>query len=123
MDVMSASLNQNMIDNIKPYWRDHQSVKGWSSMNYPTVMQNPLLKRRETKKEKEEQYERIKFSNLERPITGYQHTKDFHRPFSTNDGGETLMHKRKNMMYKDPSNGKLEVIDEAQLNDKGLPHI
>ena len=28
MDVMSASLNQNMIDNIKPYWRDHQSVKG-----------------------------------------------------------------------------------------------
>lgn len=28
MDVMSASLNQNMIDNIKPYWRDHQSNKG-----------------------------------------------------------------------------------------------
>ena len=43
-------------------------------MNYPTVMQNPLLKRRETKKEKEEQYDKIKFSNLERPITGYQHT-------------------------------------------------
>jgi hypothetical protein len=70
-DVMSASLNQCMIDNIKPYWRDHQSTKGWTSMNYPTVMQNPLLKRRQTKKEKEEQYEHIKFSNLERPITGY----------------------------------------------------
>ena len=28
MDVMSASLNKNMTDNIKPYWRDHQSVKG-----------------------------------------------------------------------------------------------
>lgn len=71
-----------MIDNINPYWRDHASCKGkfitdfnnsnfiyigWTSMNYPTVMQNPLLKRRETKKEKEEQQQRIKFSNMERP--------------------------------------------------------
>jgi hypothetical protein len=81
------------------------------------------LKRRETKKEKEEQYDRIKFSNLERPITGYQHTKDFHRPFSTKDGGETLINRRKNMMHGDPSGAKLDVVDEAQLNDKGLPHI
>ena len=49
-------------------------------MNYPTVMQNPLLKRRETKKEKEEQYERIKFSNLERPIPGINIQKTFIDP-------------------------------------------
>tara|TARA_B110000285_G_C15112041_1_gene611710 strand:- start:1739 stop:1858 length:120 start_codon:yes stop_codon:yes gene_type:complete len=27
------------------------------------------------------------------------------------------------MMHGDPSGAKLDVVDEAQLNDKGLPHI
>lgn len=81
------------------------------------------MKRRETKKEKEEQYEKIKFSNLERPITGYQHTKDFHRPFSTKDGGETLVKKR-TIYGGEPSaaGSKLDVINEVP-NDKGIPHI
>jgi len=34
-----------------------------------------------------------------------------------------LINKRKNMMHGDPSGAKLDVVDEAQLNDKGLPHI
>ena len=90
-------------------------------MNYPTVMQNPLLKRRETKKEKEEQYDKIKFSNLQRPITGYQPTQDFNRPFSTKDGGETLVKKR--TIHMEPTPGsKLDTINEVP-QDKGIPHI
>ena len=92
-------------------------------MNYPTVMQNPLLKRRETKKEKEEMQQRIKFSNMERPVTGNQLTKNFHRPFSTEKGGETLMHKRKNMMYRENSSENLPAEEADKMGDKGLPHI
>jgi len=92
-------------------------------MNYPTVMQNPLLKRRETKKEKEELQQKIKFSNMERPVTGHQLTKNFHRPFSTKEGGETLMHKRKAMMYKDNSTENLAAEEVDKIGDKGLPHI
>jgi hypothetical protein len=40
---------------------------------------------------------------MQRPVTGNQATDNFHRPFSTKEGGETLMHKRKTMMYKDTS--------------------
>lgn len=92
-------------------------------MNYPTVMQNPLLKRRETKKEKEELQQRIKFSNMERPVTGNQLTKNFHRPFSTEKGGETLMHKRKTMMYRETSAEDLPAEEADKMGDKGLPHI
>jgi hypothetical protein len=28
MDKMDNALNQNILDNIKPYWRDHPSTKG-----------------------------------------------------------------------------------------------
>lgn len=38
-----------------------------------------------------------KFSNLERPKTGYKHTDNFRRPFSTKDGGEQLMKRRLEM--------------------------
>ena len=58
-------------------------------MNYPKVMTNPLLKKRETQKEHKEQVERMKFSNMQRPISSYQY--EFARPFSTKSGGETLM--------------------------------
>jgi len=50
---MKQSLNLCVNNNIGPYWRDHQSVKGWCSMNYPTVLQNPLLKKQENKITKE----------------------------------------------------------------------
>jgi hypothetical protein len=80
-------------------------------MNYPTVLQNPLLKKRETKQEKAEREANVRFSNIERPISGYKHTDGFKRPFSTKEGGETLMHKRKELQMKvlkeDPSQASL----------------
>lgn len=76
-------------------------------MNYPSVMTNPLLKPRESQKEREKQKDEMKFNNMERPITGTENIKGFKRPFSTKDGGETLMHKRKQLQFramaKDPS--------------------
>ena len=57
MDIMSTALNKEIQSNITPYWRNHNSVKGktlfcnlsnfftgWTNMNYPTTMVNPLLK-------------------------------------------------------------------------------
>jgi hypothetical protein len=43
LDKMDKSLNTCILNNIRPSWRNHASVKGWTSMNYPTVMDNPLL--------------------------------------------------------------------------------
>ena len=45
MDKMSEALNKNMEKNIFPHWRNHQSMKGWSSMNYPSILKNPLIRR------------------------------------------------------------------------------
>lgn len=86
-------------------------------MNYPTVLQNPLLKKPETKEEKAKREADIResyprFSNIDRPISGYKHTDGFKRPFSTKEGGETLMHKRKELQAKvlkqDPSQASLD---------------
>ena len=104
-------------------------------MNYPTVMQNPLLAKQMTKKDKVQMQEKIKFDNMVRPISGYQHTDNFKRPLSTTQGGETLMHKRKelqeNAWAKDKplpvspeaakSKKKVEE-EEVKRGDKGLPH-
>jgi hypothetical protein len=57
-------------------------------MNYPKIIQNPLLK----KKGKQE-IAKFEFSNMKRPVSAFQ--EDYVRPFSTKEGGETLMHKRK----------------------------
>ena len=40
-------------------------------MNYPTVIKNPLLAKHMTKAEKTEMQEKIKFDNMQRPISGY----------------------------------------------------
>jgi hypothetical protein len=40
-------------------------------MNYPTVMQNPLLAKQMTKKDKVQMQEKIKFDNMVRPISSY----------------------------------------------------
>lgn len=91
-------------------------------MNYPTVLQNPLLKKRETKQEKEEREQQIRFSNMDRPISGYKHTDSFKRPFSTKEGGETLMHKRKELQMKalreDPSVANLTDVERMELFEK-----
>lgn len=105
-------------------------------MNYPTTLQNPLLKRRETKEEKEERERQVRFNNLDRPISGYKHTDHFKRPFSTKEGGETLMHKRKELQMKtlkeNPSAANLSEAEKhdlfmkqynEKLYDRGLPHI
>ena len=42
----------------------------------------------------------IKFDNMNRPQTGYMHTNNFKRPFSTKDGGDTLLAKRKELQSK-----------------------
>ena len=60
-------------------------------MNYPCVMANPLLQKKPTKEEQAEIHKTYHFDNMKRPVSCYQHTDNFHRPFSTKDGGETLM--------------------------------
>jgi len=74
MDGMSLSLNQCTADNIAPYWRDHQSLKGklpnepyltllgWCSMNYPTTVTDPRLKKHMPQSDKDA--EKSKLRNL-----------------------------------------------------------
>lgn len=69
-------------------------------MNYPTIIQNPLLQKKQTKQEKLEMEQMMVFDNMKRPISGYQPTRDLIRPFSTKDGGETLMQRRKELQVK-----------------------
>ena len=45
LDKMSEALNKNMEKNIFPHWRNHQSMKGWCSMNYPSILTNPTIRR------------------------------------------------------------------------------
>jgi hypothetical protein len=60
MDTMNEALHKNIEKNIFPHWRNHQSLKGkfyfihqfknlfckgWCSMNYPSIMTNPMLRR------------------------------------------------------------------------------
>ena len=91
-------------------------------MNYPTTLQNPLLKKRETKQEKEEREQQIRFTNTDRPISGYKHTDSFKRPFSTKEGGETLMHKRKELQMKaladNPSAANFTDLERRELFEK-----
>lgn len=91
-------------------------------MNYPTVLQNPLLKKRETKEDKERREQQIRFSNMDRPISGYKHTDSFKRPFSTKEGGETLMQKRRELQMKalleDPSVANLTEMERRELMEK-----
>ena len=37
-DKMNYNLNMCIEEKIAPYWRDHQSLKGWTTMNYPTTL-------------------------------------------------------------------------------------
>lgn len=39
LDEMRESLNKNIQKNMAPHWRAHQSLKGWSAMNYPAIIQ------------------------------------------------------------------------------------
>ena len=119
MDKMKKNLNECQAKHITPYWRNHLSMKGkfdfhpngffsgWCTMNYPTVLQNPLVRKRERmieasyrpKPEMKEEPEQEQsytdnlpmFSNFSRPKTGYKHTDNFRRPLSTKDGGEQVM--------------------------------
>lgn len=98
-------------------------------MNYPAIMTNPLLKKREGQKERVEKRDQIKFSNMARPVSGFQLTSNFQRPFSTKEGGETLMHKRKQLQFaampKETSVDQLQAEPKAEpapLGDRGLPH-
>lgn len=59
-----------------PNWRQHPSLKGWQSMNYPSTLQSPLLQRHKPKPRRD-----IKlFSNVERPST--QPVQKMHRTFT-----------------------------------------
>ena len=46
-------------------------------MNYPTVLQNPLLRKTETREEKMMMQQKVKFSNMQRPISGFQLSSSF----------------------------------------------
>ena len=63
LDSMQESLNKEIQASVNPHWRNHRSLKGkftsrrpitvanilifpgWTSMNYPTTVTNPLLKK------------------------------------------------------------------------------
>ena len=62
------------------------------------TISNPLIQKKMTNAEKEDLHSKIRFDNMQRPYSGYQ--RDFVMPFSTNQGGETLMHKRKELHHK-----------------------
>ena len=42
-DSMKNAINKSIEKNILPNWRSHHSLKGWFSMNYPSIRQNPRL--------------------------------------------------------------------------------
>ena len=107
-------------------------------MNYPTVLQNPLVRKRERMieasnrpkpAEKEEpELEQTQsytdnmpmFSNFSRPKSGYKHTDNFRRPLSTKDGGEQVMGIRKDLLentIKRESSTQLAGMDEKARND------
>jgi len=54
LDTMQENLNKNIQSNVFPYWRNHNSLKGWTSMNYPAVIENPLLKKLKSKPDLQE---------------------------------------------------------------------
>jgi len=64
LDVMREALNKG-IDKQSNYWRSHRSLHGWSSMNYPSTLSNPMLKRRPNPMKPEN----IAFTNLNKPIS------------------------------------------------------
>lgn len=66
---MKESLNKNIDKHLASRWRGHDSLKGWCSMNYPSTLSNPMLKRKPNYRNPEA----IKFSNLNRPISAPSH--------------------------------------------------
>ena len=95
-------------------------------MNYPTVMRNPLLKKRDNRQFGEENI-------MDRPLSFHpKPTTSAQRPFSTKEGGETLMHKRKALQYKPmvkdtsqealPGLLKAPNAQDENAYDKGVPH-
>ena len=77
-------------------------------MNYPLVRSNPILQKKMNKDQREAMEEGIRFDNMQAPLSGHQHAKNFLRPFSTKEGGETLMSRRK------------ELQEEAQTRIKSV---
>ena len=45
-DTMKSAINRSIAQNVLPNWRSHPSLRGWYSMNYPAIRQNPLLQKR-----------------------------------------------------------------------------
>jgi hypothetical protein len=81
MDGMQQALNEDVQENVMPYWRDHNSLKGWCSMNYPNTVTNPLLRRKAPTAEEKKQKEEKLFSNTDKPISAPAERLD--RPFSS----------------------------------------
>lgn len=61
---MHKALHTNIQNNIYPYWRNHNSLKGWSGMNYPSMIVN--VHNRKKQDFYNNQYE---FSNIRKPKT------------------------------------------------------
>jgi len=64
VDIMNKALHTNIQNNIFPYWRNHNSLKGWSGMNYPSVLVNFHNRKKEDFYSK-----KFEFSNTKRPIS------------------------------------------------------
>lgn len=78
LNRMTRTINTRIQDNVFPHWRSHMSLKGWSSMTFPSVLKN--------KKDLANVYKMKhpmhtgQFSNLRKPMTAVPLTQ--RRPIS-----------------------------------------
>lgn len=90
-----------------PYWRDHNSLKGWCSMNYPCTVTNPTIKRKPPSADEEKEKQEKLFSNQERPVSCPD--VRLSRPFSSklHQGG---------LVYKPFSAAQMRAEDIEDIN-------
>ncbi|CDW83748.1 UNKNOWN [Stylonychia lemnae] len=113
MDKMNEALNKNIEKNIFPYWRNHQSLKGWCSMNYPSILTNPTIRRPQPQPD----YEKYKFSNQERPISAPN--IKVQRPFSTKTFGGQFF-QSKGLLHGNQSIDKISYLGSIHSGNGGL---
>lgn len=68
LDVMREALNKGN-DKQSYYWRAHRSLNGWCSMNYPSTISNPMLKRRPNPLKPERREVQHSQDRVRRPFT------------------------------------------------------
>lgn len=115
LDVMREALNKGT-DKQSYYWRAHRSLNGWTSMNYPSTLSNPMLKRRPNPINPE----RIAFTNLNKPISA---PKDrVRRPLTAvaSKGRGTHIPLPVNHNYYNQTKAELLLITDSENDDSRI---